>query len=92
MLLGVFLGFKKDDVAFREKIPQQERVQTGEYSQSIHGMDVLTMIEHAYSGKSDPGEDQQQEAECYCFGFIVVFWKVFSHVRKNKTKTAQNRE
>ena len=89
VLLCVFVGLKNDDVTFWEEVKQQKGVETGEYCQSIKSLVVLTTVKYMYSGKDDPGEDQQEQAEGYCFGLIVIFWEIFSHVGENEAKRAQ---
>ena len=89
VLLRVFVRLKNDDVTFWEEIPQQKGIETGENCQSVKSLDVLATVQNVYSGKHDPGEDQQEQAEGYCFGLIVIFWEVFSHVGENKAKGAQ---
>ena len=89
VLLRVFMGLKYDDVTFWEEVPQQKGVETGEYCQSVKSLDVLSTVKHGCSGKDDPGEDQQEQAEGYCFGLIVIFWEIFSHVGENEAKAAQ---
>ena len=92
VLLGVFVRLKNDDVTFWEEIPQQKGVETGEYCQSVKSFNVLATIKYTHSGKDDPGEDQQKQAEGYCFGLIVIFWEIFSHVGENEAKAAQGQK
>ena len=82
------MGLKNDDVTFWEEIPQQEAVEATQYCQCIKNLNVFATIKHIHGGKYDPGEDQQEQAEGYCFGFIVIFGEVFTHVGENETKGA----
>lgn len=89
VLLCVFVRLKNHNVTFGKEIPQQKAVETGEHCQALQRLNVLPMIKDSPSGKDDPGEHQQEETKGYCFGFIIIFWEVFSHIRENKAKSTQ---
>ena len=89
VLLRVPVRLKDDDVTFWEEIPQEKAVDAGEHGQGVQGVDVFALVKRGRGGKDDPGEDQQEQAEGYGFGLVVILREVFPHVGESEAQHAQ---